>query len=97
MKLGLNIVGDLAEIEGHVIAGARHIAHQREIIRQLERAGRGNSKTAMIARQLLSSMDVAQRAHIAHRDQLRALLNRDQISALDDSSGGTRPATQSPA
>jgi hypothetical protein len=93
MKSRPNVFGDLAEIEGHVIAGERHIAHQHEIIDQLERAGRGNSKTAMIARELLSSMEVAQRAHLAHRDQLRSLLNRDLIGAPDDSPGDPRAAT----
>jgi predicted nucleic acid-binding Zn-ribbon protein len=67
-------LAELAEVEGHVIAGAEHIARQREIIRRLERAGRGNSETAKMARDLLHSMELAQRAHIAHRDQLRSLV-----------------------
>ena len=67
---------ELAEVEGHVIAGEQHIDQQREIIRRLVRAGRGNSQTAKIARDLLNSMELAQRAHVAHRDQLRSLVNR---------------------
>ncbi|MGC2076276.1 MAG: hypothetical protein WA728_09665 [Xanthobacteraceae bacterium] len=65
----------LTEVERHVIAGERHIAQQHEIIRRLERAGRGNGPTAKIARDLLHSMELAQRAHVAHRDQLRSLVN----------------------
>jgi len=65
---------DLASVEKHVIDGERHIAQQREIVRRLVQVGRGNSETAKIARELLNSIEVAQRAHIAHRDQLRSLV-----------------------
>ena len=53
---------ELAEVEGHVIAGEEHIARQREIIRRLEHAGRGKSETAKLARDLLHSVQLAQRA-----------------------------------
>jgi predicted nucleic acid-binding Zn-ribbon protein len=74
MAMKSRSVTELAEVEGHVIAGEQHIVKQREIIRRLEHAGRGNSETAKVARDLLHSMELAQRAHIAHRDQLRALV-----------------------
>ncbi len=72
---------ELAQVETHVIAGEQHIARQREIIRRLERARRGGSETAKIARDLLRSMELAQRAHIAHRDQLRSLVEPVQRAA----------------
>lgn len=71
-------IAELAEVEGHVIAGDEHIGRQHEIIRRLERAGRGKSETAKIARDLLHSMQLAQRAHIAHRDQLRSLVETER-------------------
>jgi hypothetical protein len=70
------LFSELAQVEGHVIAGEQHIAHQREIILRLVRAGRGKSETAKIAHALLHSMELAQRAHVAHRDQLISLVDR---------------------
>jgi hypothetical protein len=60
----------------HIAEGEKHIERQREIVAGLERRGRGASDTAKIARELLHSMERVQRAHLSHRHQLKAELDR---------------------
>jgi hypothetical protein len=70
------ISAQLAIAERHVIEGQDHIDRQREIVAQLGRAGRGNSWTAKLARDLLHTLEVTQRAHVAHYNQLRSLMDQ---------------------
>lgn len=67
----------------HVAEGQRHIERQRDIVTRLEQRARGTSQTAIIARQLLLSMERVQRAHLNHRDQIRAELAR--LDTIDGS------------
>jgi hypothetical protein len=71
--------------ERHVIEAEVHLAHQRQIVAELEQHGRGHSQTAKVAREIMRSFEIAQKANIAHRDSLRAALNAtedgNQISA----------------
>ncbi len=70
------ILARLARAEGHVIDGERQIARQREIVVHLEDAGAGSCQAAKAAREFLNSVELAQRGHIAHRDQLRSLVDQ---------------------
>lgn len=58
----------------HIAEGNRHIERQREIVTRLEQHGRGTLQTATVARELLLSMERIQRAHLSHREQVRAEL-----------------------
>jgi hypothetical protein len=75
----------LAMAERHVAEAQTHLAHQRQIVGELEQHGRGQSQSAKVANQILNSFEIAQRANIAHRDSLRAMLRTmgdgKQISA----------------
>src|SRR3974390_3615206 len=83
---------ELAGVEGHVIAGEEHIARQREIVRRLERAGRGNSETAKVALDLLHSMELAQREHsIAISCERSLKLMRTRTLRRGVPSGSPRP------
>jgi hypothetical protein len=66
----------LATAERHVIEGQDHIDQQRQIVDRLERAGRGNTWTAKLARDLLHTLQMTQRAHVAHYNQLRLLIDQ---------------------
>jgi len=70
------ILARLARAEGHVIDGERQIARQREIVVRLEDAGAESCQAAKTAREFLNSVGLAQRGHIAHRDQLRSLVDQ---------------------
>jgi hypothetical protein len=68
------LVDELTEIERHVRECERHLLHQREIVDELERHGRGHTKTAKVARDILHSFETAQSNHRRHRAHLlRAL------------------------
>jgi hypothetical protein len=54
----------------HILEGERHLTRQREIVARLERAGRGESEAAHVARGLLTSLEGMQLIHLAHRDRL---------------------------
>jgi hypothetical protein len=70
------ISAQLATAERHVVEGQDHIDRQREIVARLERAGRGHSWTAKLARDLLRTLEITQRVHVAHYDQLRSLMDQ---------------------
>jgi hypothetical protein len=69
------ILARLARAEGHVIDGELQLARQREIVAQLEDVNAGHSEAAKAARELLYSVELAQRGRIAHRDQLKSLVD----------------------
>jgi hypothetical protein len=71
----------LATAERHVIEGQDHIDQQRGIVARLERAGRGNSWTAKLARDLLHTLEMTQRAHVEHYRQLKSLMNQKREEA----------------
>jgi hypothetical protein len=60
----------LGQAERHIRDGERHILRQREIIDELERHGRGQTRTASMARDILQSFETAQLAHLADRKRL---------------------------
>ena len=62
----------LANVEGHVVAGRKHIADIRRHAAELERDGHDFAQ----ARDLLATFESVQSTHIAHRDHLRAELQR---------------------
>ena len=66
------IAENLAQAELHVASGERHIAQQRAIIDELERAG----QDATEARALLAGFEQTQRLHIENRDRLRRQLEK---------------------
>jgi len=92
------LLATLETANRHVADGERHIERQREIVARLEERGRGTSHTATIARELLHSMERIQRAHLSHREQIKAELARldgfdrslppSLISALTDAERG---------
>lgn len=63
----------LATAARHVIEGQKHIDQQRKIVARLERAGRGSSWTAKLARDLLHALEMTQRSHVEHYSQLRSM------------------------
>jgi hypothetical protein len=66
----------LAQTERHIRQSERHLLHQRQIVDELERHGRGNSKTANITRDILVSFEMAHAAHIADRAHYREALEQ---------------------
>ena len=56
----------LALAERHVALGAEHVAHQHQIIADLERSGHD----ATDARLFLAQLQDLQKLHLAHRDRL---------------------------
>jgi hypothetical protein len=78
------ISAQLATAERHVVEGQDHIGRQREIVARLERAGRGHSWTAKLARDLLRTLEMTQRVHVAHYNQLRSLMNQRSEEATID-------------
>jgi hypothetical protein len=76
----------LATSERHVIDGQGHIDQQREIVARLERAGRGSTWTAKLARDLLHTLEMTQRAHVAHYNQLRLLMDQRSEEATINAS-----------
>jgi hypothetical protein len=70
------ILAQLARAEGYVIDGERQSTRQRKIVAQFEDAGADRCAAAKTARELLYSVELAQRGHIAHRDRLRSLVDQ---------------------
>jgi len=69
------ILHHLAAVERHIRDGERHLFHQREIVEELERHGRGHTRTAKMARDILASFEMAQSTHLNDRAHLlQALL-----------------------
>jgi len=66
----------LGQAERHIREGERHILRQREIIDELERHGRGQTRTASMAREILLSFEMTQSTHIADRERLIETLQR---------------------
>lgn len=64
---------DLAQAEDHVLQGMQHIAHQREIIAELE----GHGHDISTAKAFLHQLEQLQATHLAHRDRLRRELDED--------------------
>ena len=56
------LLATLETANRHIAEGERHIERQREIVARLEQQGRGASRTATVARELLHSMERVQRA-----------------------------------
>jgi hypothetical protein len=59
-----SLLDNLAHVERHIRDGERHIVRQREIIDELERHGRGSSRTTKLARDVLASFEMAQSVHL---------------------------------
>lgn len=76
---GAALLAVLETANRHIAEGERRIEHQRDILTRLEERGRGASHTATIAREVLASMERVQRAHLSHRDQVKA-----ELARLDD-------------
>ena len=53
-------IAELAHVERDIRDGERHLSRQREIVDELERHGRGASRTAQIARDILATFEMAQ-------------------------------------
>ena len=66
---------DLAQTQGHVSQGEKHIARQRGLIAQLDRDGHDTAT----AREFLDRLFETQALHVAHRNRLRREL--DEIGA----------------
>ena len=64
------LLDHLAQVERHVSEGERHLLRQREIVAELERHGRGHSRTASMARVILKTFEQAQSAHLNDRARL---------------------------
>lgn len=62
----------LAQAEGHVTLGERHIARQKEIVAEMERDGHVDG--AETARDLLATFETTQRSQVENRDRRRAEL-----------------------
>jgi len=62
----------LAQVERHIRDGERHLLRQREIVAELERHGRGHTRTAIMAMDILGTFVEAQSAHL--NDRMRLLL-----------------------
>jgi len=75
----------LAMAERHVVETECHLLHQRQVVAQLEQHGLGHSQTANVAKEILKSFEIVQKANIAHRhrlrEALRAIGNAKQVSA----------------
>jgi hypothetical protein len=65
-----SLKADLAQAEAHVRLGAAHIRRQKRLIAVLERDGHNSG----MAREVLSTFERIQEAHLAHRDRLAAEL-----------------------
>lgn len=66
----------LAKAEGRVIDDELKISRLRAVIVGLRPGGAGESERAKTARELLRSVELIHRTHIAHRDRLRSLIKR---------------------
>jgi hypothetical protein len=60
----------LAQAEGHVALGLKHIARQHEIIAKMELAGHDTT----VPRSLLATFEDVQVTHETDRDRIRAAL-----------------------
>jgi DNA repair protein RadC len=76
------LLAHLAQVERHIREGERHLSRQREIVAELERHGRGHSRTTQMARDLLDSFEMAQSAHLNDRAHLLQAL-RAQPQRID--------------
>ena len=79
MPLGMSrarLIQALDEAERHITSSAHQIERQRQIIRELESAGPGQSTTAETARALLASMERAHKGYIEERETIRQSLAR---------------------
>jgi hypothetical protein len=83
------LLDSLGQAERHIREGERHILRQREIIDELERHGRGQTRTANMAREILLSFEMTQSTHIADRVRLIERL----LAMRNDPSGGHRAST----
>jgi hypothetical protein len=64
------LLDHLAYVERDICDGERHLLRQREIVDELERHGRGHSRTADMARDLLASFETAQLLPLKDRAHL---------------------------
>ena len=65
-----SLADQLAVVERHIREGERHLSHQRGIVDELERHGRGPSRTARNARDILETFEAAQSKHLNDRAHL---------------------------
>ena len=66
----------LARAEQRMSELERHVTQQRHVLAWLDAAGRGDSETAVIARELLGTMEHNLRRETAERRRLRRQLPR---------------------
>ena len=69
-------IAQLAHVERDIRDGERHLSRQREIVDELERHGRGASRTAQIARDILATFEMAQSHHLNDRADLLQAMHR---------------------
>src|SRR5215472_6956160 len=82
----------LGQAERHIREGERHILRQREIIDELERHGRGQTRTANMAREILLAFEMTQSTHIADRERLI-----ERLLAMRNDPSGVAPAPDAQA
>jgi len=75
---GTKIKTYLEMAERHVNEIGFYLDHQRQIVVELERRGRGQSETAKLAKEILKSFEIAQKAYVAHRNILREAIERER-------------------
>jgi hypothetical protein len=61
------LLARLAHAERHIRDGERHLSRQREIVAELELHGRGHTRTAQMARDILDTFEMAQSKHLNDR------------------------------
>jgi hypothetical protein len=64
------LLDHLAYVGRHIRDGEPHLLHQREIVAELERHGRGHSRTTQIASDILATFEKSQSAHLNDRAHL---------------------------
>ena len=64
------LLDHLAYTERHIRDGERHLSRQREIVDELGRHGRGHTRTARNARDILETFEAAQSMHLNDRAHL---------------------------
>ncbi len=66
----------LAKAERHVIDDEREINRLRGVVVEFRRCGAAEIERENTARELMRSVELNRRIHIAHRDRLRSLVKR---------------------
>lgn len=68
------LLAQIADAERNITDGERHLLRQREIVAELEDHGRGHSRTAQVAKDILQTFEASQSRHLNQRARLRQAL-----------------------